>query len=485
MSRKSISVPVLILSLFAAGQARAASHSDAPRIKQDPQANITDVYAFIGERYNDPSRRVLNVIVQVRPFSEPGDGPHYERFADDARYSIHITSPTTGRTLMRYDFHFSEIDGDVKNPDTILSYGFANEAGPIQEIGDARQNFTQTYWVGRVGEGSEWTLGTDLLTAPPNAGGNVTPSYNDADGRAVSGAVDFASLDVYTQQAIQELPNGEVVFAGSRDDGFYADIPGIFDLLNVRILDNNGNLEDGLGQDGGGVDGFKGFNVLSYAIQIPVEMLPASDFDTVFFGEQVGVGVYASVSRRAVRKLKADGTRRHSGPWVQVNRMGNPVFNEAFVPLRDKDRYNVTSPVNDAQFATYARNPELAFLINTLYGLTIPEGGREDLVAIFIPDVLRVVTTTGPVTLAGQPGFRRLGFLQGDNTAGISSGFPNGRRLGDDVIDVALTALASGPTFEAITVVGDNVAANDVPFLQVFPYSATPHSGTNNRKDPE
>ncbi|NNM27311.1 MAG: DUF4331 family protein, partial [Phycisphaerales bacterium] len=203
-----------------------------------------------------------------------------------------------------------------------------------------------------------------------------------------------------------------------------------------------------------------------------------------FFGPQQGVGVYATVSRPEFRLIQKDGTVITSGDFIQVNRMGNPVFNEALVALEDKDNYNVTSPVDDAQFAVYAENSELAGLINFVYGTEFVTSGRDDLVAVFIPDVLRVVTTTGPVTLAGQDGFSRLGFIGGDLTDGISSGWPNGRRFGDDVIDVALTAVASGPSYDPIVVVGDNVAANDALYNQVFPYGGTPNAGTFNRKDP-
>ena len=133
------------LSLFwSLERASASSHSDAPMIKQDPQANLTDVYAFIGTKYDDPKEKVLNIIAHVRPFSEPGDGPHYDRFADDARYSIHITNPATGGTMVRYDFNFSSVDGPFKNPGTILSYGLGTEVGPINDVNDARQNYAQT-----------------------------------------------------------------------------------------------------------------------------------------------------------------------------------------------------------------------------------------------------------------------------------------------------------------------------------------------------
>lgn len=469
----------------------ASNHSDAPLIKQDPQANLTDVYAFIGTRYDDPEVKVLNVSMSFRPFSEPGDGAIFDRFADDARYSIHVTDPVSGRTKLRYDFLFSAADSGYKNVDTILSYGLGTEAGPIQTVGDARQNFTQTFSVRKfvvAGQGeNESVIGSNLLTPPPNVGGNVTPAYNDANGAAVSGAATLNALDVYTRSTIHGLPTGEVVWAGHRDDSFFCDIPGIFDLLNVRILDSNGNLGDGLGQDGNGVDGFQGFNVLSIAMQIPISELDADEiprsYNTVFFGQQTGVGVYATVHRPRITIRKSDGSRQNLGGWMQVSRLGNPFFNEGLVAFRDKDRFNRTRATDDAAFATYALNPELATLINFVHGTNFVTTGRTDLAAIFIPEVLKVVTTTDPVPLSGQAGFNRLGFIGGDTTSGVSSGWPNGRRFGDDVADIALTAIASGPGYAAITIVGDNVMANDLPYHQVFPYIATPHSGTHNSKD--
>ena len=482
-------VALVTLLAFVGGTAGAASHSDAPLIKQDPQANLTDVYAFVGTKYNNPREKVLNVIVHVRPFSEPGDGVIYDRFADDARYSIHIADPATGADLIRYDFKFSNVNPQsppgLKNPNTILSYGRGTEIGAINDVGDARQNFVQTYDVTKVvvkddkeRRGPTTVVANDLLTPPPNVGARTTPAYNDATGKAVSGATSFAALDRYTRQTVFGLASGEAVFAGPREDGFFADTPAIFDLLDPRIL------AGGLGQAGTGVDGFKGFNVLAYAIQIPLQQLPSFDYQSPFFGPQTGVGVYASVSRPSVTLRLGIKEPVSEGPFVQVNRMGNPLFNEVLVALRDKDNYNRRTPTEDAAFATYARNPEVGVLINTVFGTNFATTNREDLVAIFIPDVLRVNTATGPVRLAGQAGFSRLGFIGGDTTGGVSGGWPNGRRLGDDVVDIALTAVASGPTYAAITVVGDNINANDQIYNQVFPYSATPHAGPTNRKDP-
>jgi hypothetical protein len=296
--------------------------------------------------------------------------------------------------------------------------------------------------------------------APPNVGQRTTPDYNDSSGRAVSGATSFNELDSYTRQAIRESTSGLVLFAGPREDGFYADTPAIFDLLDSRILGTGGT-----GQDGGGVDGFKGFNVLAYALQIPMDQISAA-FPTT-------VGVYASVSRPRLRVLSSSGDPVSGGPFIQVNRMGNPLFNEVLVALGDKDRYNRTSPTEDAaNFQQYALNPELASLLNLVFGTSLPTAGRGDLASIFIPDVLRVNTATGPVPLAGQSGFNRLSVFGNDLTNGVPSGFPNGRRFGDDVVDIALTAVAAGTV-----ILGDNVNANDQIYNQVFPYAGTPHAG--------
>ncbi|MGH8598195.1 MAG: DUF4331 family protein, partial [Gammaproteobacteria bacterium] len=187
---------VAACALAVTGAGWAASHSDAPLIKQDPQVNLTDVYTFIGNKYDNASQKVLNVIVHVRPFSEPGDGVMYDRFADDARYSIHIANPTTGETTARYDFQFSSVSTltspGLKNPNTILSYGLGTEVGAIGTTGDARQNYTQTYKVTKVVGSTSTVIATNVKTPPPNVGKRTTPDYNDAAGRAISGATTVA-----------------------------------------------------------------------------------------------------------------------------------------------------------------------------------------------------------------------------------------------------------------------------------------------------
>jgi hypothetical protein len=483
------------LCLTQAPNANASSHSDAPLIKLDPQANLSDVYAFI--RMRPTGEKVLVVEVNVHPFIEPGDGLMFDAFSPDTLYSVHIANPVTGVDLQRYDFRFSAVDtnkGNYDNTNTILRYGRgadvngAPDVGGIQAVGDAHHNFVQTYTVSRaIGRGPRVPLTTTpLMVAPPNVGPRTTPLYNDANGRPISGATNRAALDPYTAQTTVDVPFKNAtftMFAGPREDSFFADVPAVADLLDGRILGTT------LGQAGGGVDGFKGFNVLHYAIVIPLTELPSITYTGALQPESTGVGVYASVSRPRVTLRRAAREDQAIGPFVQVNRLGNPLFNEVLVALADKDNYNRSTPKDDAKnFAKYAQNPEVAFLINAVFGTSFQTTGRADLQAIFIPDVIRVNTTTGAIRTSGDDGFNRLSFIGGDtiaNGAGtqIPSGWPNGRRFGDDVVDIALTAIASGPTFSTITVVGDNVPANDATHNRTFPYAATPNSGTRNSKD--
>ena len=357
----------------------------------------------------------------------------------------------------------------------------------------------QTYTVTKTASGKSTQLNpnTTLIVPPYNTGLRATPAYNDPNtGYAVSGATSRAALDTYTREATYDLPaipnaaGVTTVFAGSREDSFYADTPGIFDLLDPRILSNKkGN---GLGQDGDGVDGFKGYNVLHYAIVIPLSDLPSFQYKGAFTGGSGinnGVGVYASVSRPRITLRSTTGDDTSSGPYIQVNREANPLFNEVLVAIRDKDNYNRDIPTSDAaKYKTYAANPEIAALINATYGTNFATTGRTDLVGVFIPDVIRVDTSTGPCNISGQASFNRLGFIGGDTLTAstgnsVPGGWPNGRRLGDDVVDIALTAVASGPTYKTVTLLGDNVNNNDQVYNMTFPYAGTPNAGTRNTKD--
>lgn len=468
----------LLLVTQPIGTAHASSHQDAPLVVLDPAANTTDVYAFVDE---EAGKKNLVVALGVYPFEEPGIGPNKFNFDDNVLYEIHVAvgnDVAAGRATLSYQFQFTS---RTKNPNTTLY----NYTGVIEHVDDAAQNFVQTYTVTKVDHRQNdlrTVLGAGVV--PPNNQGIATPFYNqDNDGTkpAREGVASKAKLDRYTTEAIKELKNGYESFAGQRDDGFYADIRAIFDLLQ---LSNPGKDNQG------------GFNIHLMALEIPVAELG---------GDQQVIGVYATTSRRQVRILREDGNKE-TGKWVQVARQGNPLFNEGLVAIADKDRYGRTSPTEDQTlFRKYAETPELAALINTiLLGGSRPEitHGRSDIAAIYIPDLIKVDLSTSGVRFAGggpddptnpdDPGFSRLGVFGGDvlksklqdpfgNGGFIPGGWPNGRRFGDDVVDIAIDALLSdlrvSPPVINVFPPGDGVDHNDMAYNKVFPYESTPQNG--------
>lgn len=473
------------------GPAHASSHMDAPLITLDPAANTTDVYAFVTSH---DGQKYLTVALGVYPFEEPGIGPNKYNFDDNVLYEIHLAlgdDYQAGRADVSYQFKFTT---HYKDRNTILQ----SYLGVIEDVGDASQNLTQTYTVTRVDHrpGSHHAvtvLGTGMV--PPNNQGIATPKYNQGDNGenpAREGVATAAELDHYTSQAITNLPGGYRAFAGQRDDGFYGDIQAVFDLLQLRDP---------------GRDAQAGFNIHLMALEIPISELG---------GDQQIVGVYATTSRHQLAILRKTGDDgRHGapetlGPWVQVARQGNPLFNEGLVAIADKDLYSRTSPSDDSElFKKYALTPELAHLLNAIvFGTTVaPESNRTDIAGIFIPDLIKVDLSTGPCRLAGNgtnaganpndPGFSRLGIFGGDVlTSTVQPGFgggtlpggwPNGRRFGDDVIDIAVTALISDLRTSPPIIrgpAGDNVDWNDVAYNKVFPYESAPHNGRNHQHAP-
>ena len=469
---------VALVAAHLIGAVQASSHQDAPLVVLDPAANTTDVYAFVDQEAGEKS---LVVALGVYPFEEPGIGPNKHNFDDTVLYEIHVAignDVAAGRATLSYQFQFTS---RTKNPKTTLY----NYTGVIEHVDDAAQNFVQTYTVTKVDHRQNdlrTVFGTGVV--PPNNQGIATPFYNqDNDGTkpAREGVASKAKLDRYTTEAIKELKNGYESFAGQRDDGFYADIRAIFDLLQ---LSNPGKDNQG------------GFNLHLMALEIPI---------TELGGDQQIVGVYATTSRRQIRIFREDGNQ-NVGKWVQVARQGNPLFNEGLVAIADKDRYGRSSPTEDGMlFRKYAETPELAALINTiLLGGTRPEitHDRTDIAAIYIPDLIKVDLSTRKVRFAGggandptnpdDPGYSRLSIFGGDklkstfqdpfgNGGFIPGGWPNGRRFGDDVTDIAIDALLSdlrvSPPVINLFPPGDGVDHNDQAFNKVFPYESTPQNG--------
>ena len=470
-----------LAAAFAAGPATASSHMDAPLITLDDAANTTDVYAFITQR---DGVKYLQTALAVYPFEEPGIGPNKHNFDDDVRYEIHVATGgdvAKGRASLTYRFEF---DTQFKNRNTILQ----SYTDVVQDVDDDAQNLTQKYSVRKIDNRKKSRsrfLGTGVV--PPNNQGNATPFYNqgdDGENPAKDGVSTAAGLDRYTAQSIASLNMGYRSFAGQRDDGFYADIQSIFDLLSLRSGDDS-------------FDSQGGFNVHTIALEIPLSELG---------GDQQVVGVYATTSRKKETVIRTTRNQTNDD-FVQVGRQGNPLFCEGLVAVADKDRYNRTPPDKDASvFATYAENPELAVLINAIvFGgtKTAIETGRTDLRGIFIPDLIKVDLSTARARLAGggadhptnpdDDGFHRLGIFKGDvltstvqtgffNNGTVPGGWPNGRRFGDDVVDIAVSAILSDLRDPANPIVNvadgiDNVGANDIAYNKVFPYAATPLNG--------
>ena len=460
---------------LAGGTLFASSHMDAPLITFGDPANTTDVYAF---RSFSDGVEYMTTALAVYPFEEPGIGPNKYNFDDNVLYEIHVAvgdDVMAGRKTFGYQFRFTT---EFKNATTILqSYTCA-----IDEVNDDCQNLVQTYTVTKVDHSTD--MATDLigcaggpLIVPPNNQGLVTRKYNqgnDGENPAREGVNDEGDLDEYTTATIYTVdPGGYRVFAGQRDDGFYADIQSIFDL------------DLGLGGANKPFDSQGGFNVHTIVLDIPLSEIG---------GDQQIVGVYATTSRPRVTVLPNPNQgfkRLFSRDFVQVGRQGNPLFCEALVGIEDKDLYNRTSPETDAElFSTYATNVQLGALL----------GVDPDLSGIYIPDLIKVDLSTGPANLAGNPddaNFHRLSLFGGDvlpsalgSFAGADiapGGFPNGRRFGDDVLDIAVLPVlafggASSDTVNAIATSAtgvDKVVSNDIAYNKVFPYAATPLNGRN------
>jgi hypothetical protein len=400
---------------------KASSHREAPLISEDPSADNTDLYAFRSPDKPDTFTIVSNWI----PGEDPAAGPNYYTFSPSARYNIYI-----------------DRNGDGK-PDVTYRFRFKRNFGPFF-LGDTAQPYTVTKIVGKTST----VVGTGT-TPPDNIGPRSTAGYRDLAAKAVMTTSD-----------------GATVFAGQRDDGFFGDIGAIFDLLAIR---------KGVGNEGGGKDFFAGYAVHAIAMQLPI-----SQFDTTSHV----IGVWSSTDRQVVT-VKG---KKKTVAWRQVSRLGNPLINEAVIPTNLKDQWNGLTPATDSKFAQYYRSPILAAVINKLYNLGVKETDREDLVNVLLTGLKEPnLNYTGP-TLADElrlnlsipptpfGSINRMGVLGGD-----LAGYPNGRRLEDDVIDITEQAVA-GALIGTKIPLGDGVNADDLGNMGFFPYEHDPSDGFTNTK---
>jgi hypothetical protein len=456
-----------------------SSHREAPEISKDPVADSTDLYAFVSPDRPDTVTLIANYV----PLESPAGGPNFYEFGDDVLYEINVDNDGDARPDVVYRFTFTT---EVRNRKTFLY-----NTGPIGGLDDPNWNRRQFFRVTQVVDGHETVLGDHLASPPCNIGPRSTPNY--------------AKL---AQAAVHDLPGGVKVFAGQRREGFYVDLGSIFDLGALRPVQEFHLIPMASTM---GVDATKDLNVHTIAMQVPKTVLTAGHAAPTNPADSKSVvGVWTAAYRRKARVR--DGDRDSgTGPWVQVSRLGTPLFNEVIVPMVEKDRWNALPPKDDKQFRALVEHPELAQLLPVLYPHVFPnlaayQKARADLVAILLTgipggvvpgfpgnftgqtpaDLLRLNLAVGP---AAAP--NRFGLLGGD-----IAGFPNGRRVADDAASIAIRAVAGvtlplvDPTFQADaalslkTASGEPRVAQGIDpdpghdrFLPSFPYLGVPKDG--------
>jgi hypothetical protein len=456
-------------TLMGAPFAGASSHREAPAIAGDPYADLTDLYAFVSPDSPDNVTFIVNAI----PYQDPMGGPNFYKFDDKVKYVLHIAQAGHNQDDIKYSVEFKTT---VKNPNTFL-YNF----GPFAKYGDPNLNVQQTATVTKSvrGEG-DTVIATDLPVQPVSVGPHSNPPGTDSTNNpgGISGT-----------PAVSGMAEGEGWFyAGQRADSFFLDL-GVFDLLALRPLQNLHKVVPLNPTDG--VNSFNGFNVHTIAFQIPITRLTTDGQVAAADGSNSIIGVWATTWRRQTRVLSTSGFGdEQSGDWVQIERLGNPLVNEVVVPLGVKDHFNATPPAGDGEFLPAVTDPEMPKLITALYGVPTPPAPRNDLVTIFLTgipglnqpanvqasEMLRLNMGVAPTAQLGKG--NRMGILGGDN-----AGFPNGRRLEDDVVDIAIQVMAGATPFTPDflkapnNLLGDGVNQATLGFNGTFPYVSQPYSG--------
>lgn len=447
-----------------------SSHREAPAIKKDPVADSTDLYAFV----SPDKPETVTIVANYIPLEQPAGGPNFDQFGDDVLYEIHVVPAGPGNQEISYQFRFTT---SYQNQSTFLY-----NTGPITSLTDPNWNVRQTYTVTRVVGGQGTVIAAGVPTPPSRIGPRSTPNY-----------------EALAAAAITQTNDESTVFAGQRADPFFVDVGSIFDLGTLRPFENLHLIPTPAGP---GVNTLKGFNVHSIVLQVPITKLTANGtLPTGVTDPNATIGFYTTASRQASRVLSQGSPANNQGPWVQVSRLGNPLVNEVIIPLGSKDLFNQASPANDSQFVQFFQQPGLAKLLPVLYPTAFPNLGglkddRADLVAILLTgipagivpgfqnntgttqaDMLRLNVAVPPTA---SP--MKYGLLAGD-----AGGYPNGRRLENDVISIEIQAVA-GATYPLVNkgYTADAAAkgvnqgvdpSSESPYLAAFPYVGTPYEG--------
>jgi hypothetical protein len=466
MRKLLIAPAALTAAALAATLGFGSSHREAPGIALDPTADNTDTYAWTAK----DAPGALTVAANWIPGEVPANGPNFFGWDDRARYYINLDNSGDGRPDIRYRFQFKTT---VRNPNSFL-YAAPGASG----YGDPKLNVIQRYSIvretyryhGNKVSVKEKTIASGLPSAPSNVGPKTFPNYQ-----------------VFADGAVKTVGDTKV-FAGQREDPFFVDLGAVFDGLNIRALTGN---------KGQGKDDLSGNNVHSIVMQIP-ERLVTKDHKAVSGpnADDAVVGVWSTTERKRLQVNGASASgKKHRGHhkkakrsyhdgWVQVSRLGNPLVNEVVIPLGKKDQFNRTTPDRDAAlYGQYVVKPELAAILNALFSINAPENNRTDIVQALlqgIPMLNQHKGVDGPPAVdtiklnLGTPPSQtenRFGVIGGD-----TAGFPNGRRLGDDVVDIELQVVAGFLKGNKVPL-GDGVDRNDKPYLSSFPYLASPWDG--------
>jgi hypothetical protein len=501
------------LSLALSATSFAANHREAPITALDHKADITDVYAFVS--YDNPE--MVTLIMDIDPLLEPSNGPTRFPFDPEILYSIKIDNNHDAVEDISFDFRFKS---DFRLPGVFVGLVGAGDGliapenspapvapgTPIVPVaitaldgpGSEGLNFRQQYTVkmlkykkGKVKKSKKLSKKLTLYAVPSNAGPRTMP--------------DYASL---AEQGIYELEDDIKTFAGTVDDPFYIDLGAVFDSFNLRtaafetgipgVLSDNQDSND---QQNYAPDDIAGFNVNSIAIEVPISLLTQDGELYAADDPEATLGIWATTSRPKVKILSRTPGRDAFtfGGQIQIQRMANPLFNELLIGIGSKNKFSMSKPKDDAQFANFALDPVLARVLNALYDtiatdvLPVPDAPRTDLLPLvqYLPPIAAAGTPTGPVAdllrlntgIPATPAAQRsrLGLLAGD-----AAGFPNGRRVSDDVVDITtrvVIGVLAGDEFNGFphNRVGDGVNTNDVPYRESFPYLGLANSGVESR----
>jgi hypothetical protein len=469
--KKLSTIRLVALFLLIPAGLYASSHREAPITALDRTADVTDWYAFVS--YDHPDR--VTMILNVDPFLEPSNGPNYFPFDPNVLYEMKIDNNRDGVEDITFQIRFKT---EIRQPGVFTGYvGGIAGIPPITALdgsGSEGLSLRQTYTVTMIRNGiaTDVTAGRKLIAVPSNVGPRTMP--------------DYASL---FNQGIYDLGKGIRVFAGTVDDPFFIDLGAAFDSLNFR-MGVGGVLSPSVDADdihNYAPDAVAGFNVNSIVLEVPTTMLTLDGKLHGAGDKEAVIGTYGSTSRQRLTVRRSPNPLMASGAFQQVQREGNSLINELIIGTGSKDRFSMDDPKNDAQFANYFLDPLLAHIFASI-GIPVPSAPRTDLLPLVqymapicpgcgpkdagpIADLLRLNTGIAPTPVAKQ---KRLGFLAGD-----VAGYPNGRRLIDDVVDISARAVAGillDPTRFG-TPIGDGVQLNTEGYGTTFPYVLPANSG--------